>query len=434
MKILWLTNYPLPSIAVKTGLPVTVNEGWLVGLLGAVIQKEWDIVLCSSLDSIGEDMYFQEQNISFYGIKNEFTHRYNKKLKGKFADILLKENPDIVHIMGSEFPHSYSMFEACKRLNWEGKCVVSIQGLISKIAQAYDLGIEADKKKKRVVWDFLVKDSILLNKKEFSYRGYYEKMLFSQVKNVIGRTEWDYLCVKQMNPSVQYYKCNEILRDVFYQNCWDYDKCEKHSIIISQATYPVKGFHILLKAAAMLTDKYDDLKIFVPSQTVYPKAMKRNRLLNSDYANYIIGLIKEHGLEKHIEFLGSLDAENMCKAYLKSNVFVCPSTIENSSNSLGEAMLLGMPIVASYVGGLGSMFVHEKEGLFFPLEEEYMLSAYIDILFRDIDKAESLGRESRVKAFAAHNAEKNMRDIVACYENIRRQFLFDEIKEDEESL
>lgn len=78
MKILWLTNYPLPSIAVKTGLPVTVNEGWLVGLLGAVIQKEWDIVLCSSLDSIGEDMYFQEQNISFYGIKNEFTHRYNK--------------------------------------------------------------------------------------------------------------------------------------------------------------------------------------------------------------------------------------------------------------------------------------------------------------------------------------------------------------------
>ena len=39
MKILWMTNYPLPRIADKIGLPVTVNEGWLIGLSESLISQ-----------------------------------------------------------------------------------------------------------------------------------------------------------------------------------------------------------------------------------------------------------------------------------------------------------------------------------------------------------------------------------------------------------
>lgn len=418
MKILWLTNYPLPVIAEKIGLPVTVNEGWLLGLSRLLILGQYDMVFCSALEGIREDIQYKESNVSFYGISDRDSHRYNANLKDKFGEILKIEKPDIVHIMGSEFPHSYSMFEACKSLRMEERCVLSIQGLISRIAQSYDLGIEKKSKKKRLLWDLLVKDSILLNKKDFENRGHYEVKLLREIKSVIGRTEWDYLCTKQVNQEVRYFTCNEILRDVFYQNRWVYDKCEKHTIMISQATYPVKGFHVLLRAAALLSHKYTDLKIFVPSQTIYPKAMQRCRLLNSDYANYIVQLIKKYGLEGHIEFLGSLDAEHMCKAYLKSNVFVCASTIENSSNSLGEAMLLGMPIVASYVGGLGSMMTHGKEGFFFPLQEEYMLAAYIEVLFEDINLAVKLGEQSHVRAVKTHETDKNMKDIIECYNQL----------------
>lgn len=418
MKILWLTNYPLPTIAEKLGLPITVNEGWLLGLSNLLINNQCDMVFCCAMEGEGNDVRYREGNVSFYGISDKNSRRYNEDLKDKFKEILITEKPDIIHIMGSEFPHSYSIFEACKALKMEEKCVLSIQGLISKIAQSYDLGIEEKSKKKRLLWDLLVKDSILLNKRDYADRGNYERKLLGEIKNVIGRTEWDCLCVKQVNPKVQYFKCNEILRDVFYQNRWDYDKCEKHSVIISQATYPVKGFHILLKAAALLLKKYEDLKIFVPSQTIYPKAMQRCRFLNSDYANYIVQLIKKYGLEEHIEFLGSLDAESMCRAYLKSNVFVCSSTIENSSNSLGEAMLLGMPIVSSYVGGLGSMMTHGKEGFFFPLQEENMLAAYIEVLFEDINLAVKLGEQSHNRAVRTHDADKNTKDIMECYHHL----------------
>ena len=57
-------------------------------------------------------------------------------------------------------------------------------------------------------------------------------------------------------------------------------------------------------------------------------------------------------MEDKIEFLGRLSAEGMKQAYLDANVFVMPSTIENSPNSLGEAMLLGVPCVAADVGGV----------------------------------------------------------------------------------
>lgn len=418
MKILWKTNYPLPSIAEKVGLPVTVNEGWLVGLSETLLSQGYDLVFCTVISEKLERIFYQTGNITFYGIPAKQDRKYDKGLREKFEEVLGAENPDIIHIMGTEFPHSFSMWEACKTLRLSDHCVVSVQGLISHIAAAYDAGIEEKYKKKRLLWDTFIKDSILVNKNDFTIRGEYEKKLLAEVKNVIGRTEWDEMCVRQMNPAVNYYKCNETLRTVFYQNKWQYEKCEKHSIMISQATYPVKGFHVLLRAVAQLKRKYTDIKVYVPSQTVFPVAMKRSRWLNSDYANYIVKLITENELGDHIIFLGSLDAESMCNAYLKSNVFVCPSTIENSSNSLGEAMLLGMPIVASYVGGLPSMMTHGVEGYFFPLHQEYTLAGYIDALFENIDKAKELSTHARERALKTHDAERNQKDLIMCYNKI----------------
>lgn len=418
MKVFWLTNYPLPYIAEKVDLPKTVNEGWLIGLADVLGQNGWEIVFCSVCEHIEKNIVYADDKIKFYGIKSLAMNKYASSLKHEFERCLQEENPDVIHIMGSEFPHSYSLFEACKTLGIEKKCVLSIQGIISKIAQAYDIAIDSKHKRKRILWDMLIKDSILLNKKDFQYRGIYEKKLLKEIPNVIGRTEWDCLCVKQINPEVKYYKCNEILRSVFYNHRWDYEQCEEQSIIISQATYPVKGFHILLKAVAMLKGKYPHIKVYVPSQTVYPKALNRIYFLNSDYANYIVKLIRDNDLEKNVVFLGALNAEEMCRAYLKSNVFVCSSTIENSSNSLGEAMVLGMPIVSSYVGGLPSMMTHEKEGFFFPVNEDYVLAGYIEKLFHNKELAIACGERAHLRAKVTHDSNTNIKDVLECYNNI----------------
>lgn len=54
----------------------------------------------------------------------------------------------------------------------------------------------------------------------------------------------------------------------------------------------------------------------------------------------------------------------MIEQYLKAHIFVCPSSVENSPNSLGEAQLLGVPCIGSIAGGIPSMLSMEKQDFF----------------------------------------------------------------------
>ena len=95
---------------------------------------------------------------------------------------------------------------------------------------------------------------------------------------------------------------------------------------------------------------------------------------------------KEYGLEQHIRYLGTLNEQDMCRQYLKANVFVSASSIENSSNSLSEAMILGVPCIASDAGGTISLFQHEHDGFLYQADAPYLLAYYIDRIFSDDER------------------------------------------------
>ena len=91
----------------------------------------------------------------------------------------------------------------------------------------------------------------------------------------------------------------------------------------------------------------------------------KEKLKLSSYGKYLLELIKELDLEDHVTFLGKLDAFRMKQEFLKSGLYMCCSTIENSPNSLGEAMLLGMPCVAADVGGIPDIFTDGVDGILY---------------------------------------------------------------------
>ena len=101
-----------------------------------------------------------------------------------------------------------------------------------------------------------------------------------------------------------------------------------------------------------------------------------------DYGDYIQSLIKKHNLSKHIIFTGPLNAEQICAQYLSANVFICPSSIENSPNSLGEAQLLGVPCIASDVGGVTDMIPNKECGIIYRFEEVELLAKHICEIFK----------------------------------------------------
>ena len=133
---------------------------------------------------------------------------------------------------------------------------------------------------------------------------------------------------------------------------------------------------MIFEALPLILRHYPDTKVYVAGYD--PTTAPWWRI--DGYGKYLKKQIARLGISEHIEFTGTLNEEAMCNRYLKSNVFVCCSAIENSPNSLGEAQLLGMPYVASFVGGVPEITDMNSEALY-RFEETEMLAKKICDIF-----------------------------------------------------
>lgn len=320
----------------------------------------------------------------------------------------------MVHIHGTEYGHGLDFFEACPEEN----IVVSIQGLVSISHRYYYGGIDWMTLIKHITLrDILRADTIFSAKKNMFNRGLAEIKLIKNIKHVIGRTNWDKCQTWAINPKVNYYFCNETLRSNFYNFTWEIKNCEPYTIFLSQAYYPLKGFHQLLKALPIILIHYPKTKVYIAGNDFF--TINKWRL--NGYGKLINTLIQKYHMESIINFTGILNEENMIDRYLKSHVFLCPSSIENSPNSVGEAQLLGVPCVASYVGGIPDMIDSGQTGLLYRFEEVEMLAKAICDIFENNELANHLSRQGKKAANKRHNSATNSERLLSIYNLICRQ-------------
>lgn len=133
------------------------------------------------------------------------------------------------------------------------------------------------------------------------------------------------------------------------------------------------------------------------------------------YARYISELIAKNRLEEHITFLGPLTEAEMCEQYRQANVFVSASAIENESNSIAEAKIIGTPVVASYVGGIESSMKHGEDGFVYPFHEEYMLAYYVGKIFDSKEIAEQFSKKGCTCMEKIIDKEANVQQNMAIY-------------------
>lgn len=374
MKVLWITNIMMPPLAKAKALPVPAIGGWMYSSLKRLhAQNGIELAVATLYNGKKYDASCID-GIKYYllPLDGGKTVEYNPGLEAYWHRVHDDFNPDVVHIHGSEYPHGLAYINACG----PNGVVVSIQGLISVYTRYYASGIAFSDTKKTTFRDKIRRDGILRGQKSFEKRGRFEIELLSHVNHIIGRTEWDKAHAWAINPKAQYHHCGETLRDSFYSHKWSYDNCEPHSIFVSQASYPIKGVHMLFKALPLVLRHYPDTKVYVAGYD--PTAAPWWRI--DGYGKYLKKQIARLGISEHIEFTGMLDEKAMCDRYLKSNLFVCCSAIENSPNSLGEAQLLGMPYVASFVGGVPEIAGMNADVLY-RFEETEMLAKKICDIF-----------------------------------------------------
>ena len=413
MKLLWITNTLFPDICNELGIDVPVVGGWMYSSAKALLRENENIQLGVATLYDGKTLKSMCLNeIHYFLVPNIGKNKaYEFGLEQHWKSIQNQFKPDIVHIHGSEYPRGLAYIRACGNKN----VVLSIQGLVSVYEKHYYGGIsKLSLLKNTTIRDIVRRDSIFEQHCNMYNRGYWEKVTIQSVEHIIGRTSWDKAHTWALNPAVQYHFCNETLRNEFYQQKWELEKCEKHSIFLSQANYPIKGLQKMIEALPLIVRHFPDAKVYVAGNDfITNKGLRLN-----GFGKFIRSLIIKNKISENVIFTGLLSEKEMCNRYVKSHVFVCPSSIENSSNSIGEAQLLGVPCIASYVGGVSDLIIHHKTGILYRFEEIEMLADAVCKIFSDDTFANELSISEKEAALVRNDSSRNAHQLNSIYKEI----------------
>ena len=119
-----------------------------------------------------------------------------------------------------------------------------------------------------------------------------------------------------------------------------------------------------------------------------------------------------------VQLCGVAPADTIHDALLHCTLYVHPSYIENSPNSVCEAQLTGIPVVASRVGGTASLVEHGKTGYLYPVTDPFMAAYYIHRLISNREENIQMGKESRRTALIRHDKRAIAADLIELYHNI----------------
>lgn len=411
MKVLWIIgniNFFPEAIGLLNGSRVEIKAtgGWIYASARMLVEDGTvSLAVACVSNQVKEVVCLKGEKLSYYVLP--------PGCKGKWQKVVEDFSPQIVHIHGTENHQNILDFlDECGN----ERVVVSMQGVLGPILKhAYD-GIPTKERFLNTMPADFSRHTLLFRSKYYIDAAKYGDIIISKVNNIIGRTTFDRSYTWTINPDATYYKCNEILREEFYTGIWTYSSCTPYSIFLSQASYPIKGLHLLLRALPIVKKKYPDVKIRIAGGNFIKRHTWRDFIRLSGYGKYIGKEIKRLGLSESIFFTGPLAAREMQQEYLRANLFVSPSTIENSPNSLCEAQLLGVPCLSSYVGGVPEMIPNPACGEMYRYDDIEVLAYKICKMFETSKTFDNT--EMRRVAQERHDALSNVKTLKTIYKEI----------------
>ena len=313
-----------------------------------------------------------------------------------FSALLKKIAPDLVHIWGTEYAAARTIQQVAQAAGIP--VLVGIQGVMVDCALHLNDGVPA-----RLLHSCAAQHLI--------------------DRHVTGRTSFDRSAVQKLAPQASYYPCNETLRPEFYTPPVWHPRTfgEAPVLLLSQGNYPLKNLHTVLKALPAVLAQYPGTVLRVAGWPPLDKGPLLRPVIDwmFPYQTWCKQLIRRLGLADHVQYTGPLDAAAMRQAYLDADLFLLPSYSENSPNSLGEAMLLGLPCVASAAGGIPDMLQSGVQGMLYGAAgDDAALSAAILQVLALPDHGTALGTAAQIRARVTHDAAKNTAQMIEIYRKV----------------
>lgn len=349
MKIVWLAPFPLQHLEAQLPICRSVGFGtgaWLVNLSQVLAQQpgvELHVITHSiavtrttTLQTSSFTLHVLRYSLPFVnkGYPDFFRWDILSWYRGFVNEarvLIAKINPNVVHAHGTEGPYSLVASHSNR------PAITSIQGIIEQYTQV-----------ENTPW--------------FRLQVPIERYCIQHNQHFGCRTNWDEQYVLSVNPKATIHYMPEAINPVFFEHNWA--EPDFPTILFVGKLSARKGIDTLIEALALLKPQWQ------------PKLW----IVGKGEINFIAHLkerIKQYDLDQQVEFLGGKTSVEIAALLQKATVYVLPTLMDNSPNSLCEAMAVGTPAIASAVGGVPTLINHEQTGL---LTESGNASALADSL------------------------------------------------------
>ena len=358
----------------------------------------------------------KKDNVSYFILPYKYTTKLGKLYNNWFGKVdnsyeidyyfkvieLFK--PDVIQIFGFEF----SFVKILPKYKYIS--IIHIQGILNVYSHFYHGNFSPNELSKSSSFLSKIKgSSYAKGKKLFNEKAIIESDAFKHCKYLFGRTEWDRRVATAVAPQAEYFHCQEIMRDEFYQERWNKTRGEEIVLYSTLKDLPAKGPDQIFHVDSILQKYHPSLKYTL-------------RIAGLDENSRCVRAMRNCEFKKtnRLHFLGKLSAREIIEEMQQSDIFVYPSLIENGCNAVQEAMLLGMPIVCTSAGGMATTITNNETGLLVQPGDPYSMTGAIIELIEDYKFAKKLGENARLVAHKRHDKGKIVNTVISTYRNILR--------------
>ena len=182
---------------------------------------------------------------------------------------------------------------------------------------------------------------------------------------------------------------------------------ERREILFAGRLIARKGLDYLLRAMPLIK-KEIDVQLHVVGDGNMADAWKR--------------LACHLGIGESVTFHGTVSNERLESLYEAADIFVLPAIVDDRGDTEGlgvvliEALSFCTPAVASSVGGIPDIIVHEKTGLLVPQKDPEALANAVVRVLKDTVFAKRLAEEGLRRVRRYFDWDRITNDLIAVYQ------------------
>jgi len=414
MKVLWFANTPCSSS--EKIAPDLHFGGWLKSLEEKLVENK-AIELCVCFYWNKPLTPFKYKSTYYYPvyrntgkskiirhIKKYFPLNNDKKEIPLLMEVINLIKPDVIHIHGTE--DNFGLVQEFTKI----PCFISVQGILSSCSEKYYAGIpKSIVKKHESLYSRLKYAPIFISYRDLLKKALRERKILDNSLHIIGRTEWDKRITRILAPKSKYYLGNEMMRPIFYEKKWEKENYEEVlNIVTVMGGVLYKGLETVVQTARFLQN----------TKTINFKWTVVGIDENTPVVIIVKNWLKICYVDLNIDLVGSKNEEELSSLLVNSDIYCQCSHIENSPNSLCEAMLIGLPIIATFAGGTSSLLTNKLEGILVQECDPYSLAGAIFELVNDYEYAKFLGGNARERSIHRHDPYEIVNRLLDIYNTI----------------